>query len=43
MALTQTEPPFQIAQLVALALFVLLIIVGIIRFRIDSPPRAATG
>ena len=43
MAPTQTEPPFQIAQLVTLALFVLLIIVGIIRFRIDSPPRAAIG
>jgi hypothetical protein len=43
MAPTQTEPPFQIAQLVTLALFVLLIIAGIIRFRIESPPRAAIG
>jgi hypothetical protein len=40
---TQTEPPFAITQLVALAIFVLLTIVGIIRFRIESPPRAAIG
>jgi hypothetical protein len=33
MAPTQTEPPFQIAQLVTLALFVLLTIIAAIRFR----------
>ena len=37
MAPTQTEPPFQITQLVALALFVLLTIIAAIRFR---PERA---
>ena len=43
LAPTQTEPPFAITQLVALALFVVLTIVGIIRFRIEPPPRAAIG
>jgi hypothetical protein len=32
---TQSEPPFAITQLAALALFVVLTIVGIIRFRIE--------
>lgn len=32
---TQTEPPFTITQLIALALFIVLTIVGVIRFRID--------
>src|SRR5438552_10639778 len=40
LAPTQTEPPFQYAQFVALALFVLLTIIGIIRFRIEPPSRA---
>jgi hypothetical protein len=43
LAPTQTEPPFQITQLVALILFVVLTIVGIIRFRIEPPPGAAIG
>ncbi len=33
---TQTEPPFQIAQLVALVLFVVLAIIAAIRFRPES-------
>lgn len=33
LAPTQTEPPFQIAQLVALVVFIGLIIVGIVRFQ----------
>ena len=40
---TQTEPPFAITQLVTLVIFVVLIIIGIIRFRVDPPPRAAIG
>jgi hypothetical protein len=40
---TQTEPPFAITQLVTLAIFVVLIIIGTIRFRIDPPRRAAIG
>ena len=36
---TQTEPPFAITQLVALAIFIVLIIAAIIKFRIDSPSR----
>jgi hypothetical protein len=43
LAPTQTEPPFAITQLVALALFVVLTIIGIIRFRIEPPARAAIG
>jgi len=39
----QTEPPFAITQLVTLATFVLLIVIGIIRFRIEPPPRTAIG
>jgi hypothetical protein len=39
MAPTQTEPPFKLAQLVVLALFVLLGIVAAIRFR-PEPIRA---
>lgn len=35
LAPTQTEPPFAIAQLIALVLFVILIIVGVIRFRVE--------
>jgi hypothetical protein len=40
---TQTEPPFAITQLIALGLFVVLTIIGIVRFRIEPPPRAAIG
>lgn len=40
LAPTQTEPPFKLTQLVVLALFVLLAIVAVIRFR-PSPIRAA--
>lgn len=36
MAPAQTEPPFAITQLVALVLFVILIVIGVIRFRIES-------
>ena len=43
LAPNQTEPPFVITQLVALILFLLLIVAGIIRFRIAPPPRAAIG
>jgi hypothetical protein len=43
MAPTQTEPPFAITQLIALVLFLILIIIGVIRFRIEPPPRAAIG
>ena len=39
----QTEPAFVGTQLGALLLFVTLIIAGIIRFRLDPPPRAAIG
>ena len=41
LAPTQTELPFQIAQLVALGLFVILTIVGIVRFRIQPLPEEA--
>jgi hypothetical protein len=40
MAPTQSEPPFKIAQLVVLALFVVLTIVASIKFRTD-PVRTA--
>jgi hypothetical protein len=43
LAPTQTEPPFQHTQIVALALFAVLTVVGIIRFRVDPPARAAIG
>ena len=33
LAPTQTEPPFQLTQLITLILFVILIVIGIIRFR----------
>jgi hypothetical protein len=33
MAPTQTEPPFKLTQLVALALFIVLTVVAAIRFR----------
>jgi hypothetical protein len=36
LAPTQTEPPFQIAQLVLLVLFIVLTIVAVIRFRGES-------
>jgi hypothetical protein len=36
LAPTQTEPPFQITQLVTLALFVLLTIVAVVRFHPDA-------
>jgi hypothetical protein len=42
MAPTQTEPPFQITQLVTLGLFVLLTIVAAIRFR-PEPVRAMSA
>jgi len=38
MAPTQTEPPFAITQLVTLLLFLILIVMGVIRFRVE-PPR----
>jgi hypothetical protein len=41
MAPTQTEPPFAITQLVTLVLFLILIVIAVIRFRIDPPPGAA--
>jgi hypothetical protein len=40
---TQTEPPFAITQLVTLALFVVLTIVAIIRFRIEPAPAPANS
>jgi hypothetical protein len=40
LAPTQTEPPFQIAQLVTLALFVVLTIVAAVRFRPEPAPGA---
>jgi hypothetical protein len=43
LAPTQTEPAFQRTQLVVLVLFVILAIVAIVRFRIDPPPRSASG
>jgi hypothetical protein len=43
LAPTQTEPPFAITQLVTLAIFVVLIIIGIIKFRVEPQPRAAIG
>ena len=42
MALTQTEPPFKVTQLIVLALFIVLGIAAVIRFRPD-PSRAAIG
>lgn len=38
LAPTQTEPPFKMAQLVTLALFLLLTIVALVRFHPASPP-----
>jgi hypothetical protein len=38
LALTQSEPPFQITQLVALALFLLLTVLAAIKFRANSVP-----
>jgi hypothetical protein len=43
LAPTQTEPPFAITQLVTLALFIILIIAGVVRFRVEPPVRAAIG
>lgn len=43
LAPTQTEPAFQRTQLIVLMLFFVLTIVAIVRFRIDTPPRAGTG
>jgi hypothetical protein len=40
---TQSEPPFQITQLIALVLFAGLTIIGIVRFRNASAPSAAMG
>ncbi len=39
LAPTQSEPPFKLTQLVVLALFVVLTLVGVIRFRLE-PVRA---
>ena len=39
LAPTQSEPPFKLTQLVVLALFIVLAIVGVIRFRLE-PVRA---
>lgn len=41
MAPTQTEPPFQITQLVTLVLFIVLIVIGIIKFRVEQLQRGA--
>jgi hypothetical protein len=38
LAPTQSEPPFQITQLVALALFLLLTVLAAIKFRANSVP-----
>lgn len=38
---TQTEPPFQITQLVTLVLFIVLIVIGIIKFRVEQLQRGA--
>ena len=38
LAPTQAEPPFQVAQLVSLALFVLLTIIALVRFHPDARP-----
>jgi hypothetical protein len=42
LAPTETEPPFQHTQLVVLAIFVVLTIIGIIRFKVEpsAPPRS---
>jgi hypothetical protein len=40
---TQSEPPFQFSQLAALALFLVLAIIAIVRFRIETPSRATIG
>ncbi len=40
LAPTQTEPPFQHTQLVVLGIFVVLTIIGIIRFKIEPTVRA---
>jgi hypothetical protein len=43
MALTQTEPPFKLTQLVVLALFIVLGIVAAIRFRPALHPQVVIG
>ena len=43
MALTQTEPPFKLTQLVVLALFIVLGIVAAMRFRPALHPQAVIG
>jgi hypothetical protein len=40
LAPTQTEPPFQVAQLVVLALFILLTVLAVIRFRDQPAPQS---
>jgi hypothetical protein len=40
---TQTERPFQITQLIALCIFIVLTLVGILRFKVETPSRAAIG
>jgi hypothetical protein len=43
MAPTQSEPPFALTQVVVLALFVVLGIASVIRFRPDALPAASAG
>ncbi len=43
MAPTQSEPPFKLTQLVVLALFIVLTIGAVIRFRIDQPMQDRTS
>jgi hypothetical protein len=40
---TQTEPPFQIAQLIAVCVFIVVTVVGIMRFKVKPSPQAAVG
>ena len=43
LAPTETEPPFQHTQLVVLAIFVVLTIIGIIRFKVEPSVRQQSG
>lgn len=43
LAPTQTEPPFQQTQLAVLGIFVLLTIVALIRFKVESPARPVSN
>jgi hypothetical protein len=40
---TQTEPPFQITQLIAVCVFIVVTVVGIMRFKVKPSPQAAVG